>query len=865
MAARYNHREVEPRRRAAWETAKLYEAGAPDPSRKKAYVLEMFPYPSGRIHMGHVRNYSMGDVIARQKRAAGYQVLHPMGWDSFGLPAENAAFERGAHPGEWTEANIEAMKAQLLKLGYALDWSREFATSRPGYYRHQQELFLDFLEKGLVYRKASKVNWDPVENTVLANEQVVDGRGWRSKALVEQKWLEQWVFRTTAYAEELLDAIATLDQWPDKVRLMQTNWIGRSEGLTFTFTYDPAAPAPAGQDGLTVYTTRPDTLFGASFAAISADHPLAVELAKSHAGLAAFCDECRRSGTSEADIEKQEKRGFDTGVRVVHPFDPAITLPVWIANFVLMDYGTGAIFGCPGHDVRDHEFARRYGLPIHAVVVPEGADPATFDVQDAPFTGPGLLANSRFLDGLTVEAGKARAIAEMETLERGTRTVNWRLRDWGVSRQRYWGCPIPVVHCDSCGIVPVPKEQLPVVLPTDVTFDRPGNPLDHHPTWKHVDCPKCGKPARRETDTLDTFADSSWYWARFCGQPDDRPTDLDAVRHWLPVDHYIGGVEHAVLHLLYSRFFARGMRDTGHQPLAEPFKHLFTQGMVTHATFRVEEDQRWITPAEAEQQQGGAWVETATGKAVTVGPAEKMSKSVRNTVDPDEIVATYGADCARLFVLSDSPPERDVEWSEAGVEGAWRFLQRFWAAVEAMPAGAPGPLTVAAEADGAALELRRLAHRAVIAVTNGIDSFRFNTSIAQLYELISAIRKAEAVDAPGMLAARGEALGLFTRLLQPFAPHIADEAWERLGGTGFCAQAPWPVADPALVATDTVTLPVQVNGKRRDEITVDKSLDTAAIEAAALAAPGVAAFVAGKELRKVIVVPGRIVNIVVAG
>ena len=864
MAARYNHREVEPRRRAAWEAARLYEAGAPDPSRRKSYVLEMFPYPSGRIHMGHVRNYSMGDVIARQKRAAGFQVLHPMGWDAFGLPAENAAFERGAHPGTWTRANIAAMKAQLLKLGYALDWSREFATCDPAYYRHQQELFLDFLAQDLVYRKASKVNWDPVENTVLANEQVVDGRGWRSKALVEQRWLEQWVFRTTAYAEELLSAIATLEQWPEKVRLMQANWIGRSEGLTFTFAFDPATPAPAGLAGLTVYTTRPDTLFGASFAAVSPDHPLALALAGASPELAAFCEACRRSGTSEAVIEAQEKRGFDTGVRVVHPFDPAITLPVWVANFVLMDYGTGAIFGCPGHDTRDHEFARKYALPIQAVVVPEGADPAAFDVQNQPYTGAGRIANSRFLDGLTVEAARARAIAEMEGLGRGQRTVNWRLRDWGVSRQRYWGCPIPVVHCDDCGVVPVPKDQLPVVLPDDVTFDRPGNPLDHHPTWKHVDCPRCGKPARRETDTLDTFADSSWYWARFCGQPDHRPTDPEAVNHWLPVDHYIGGVEHAVLHLLYSRFFARGMRDTGHQPLAEPFSHLFTQGMVTHATFRVEEDARWITPAEAGQAPGGQWVERATGKPVTVGPAEKMSKSVRNTVDPDEIVATYGADCARLFVLSDSPPERDVEWSEAGVEGAWRFLQRVWAGVVAMPEGGPGPLTVADGASGEALELRRAAHKAAAAVTHGIESFRFNTSIAQLYELIATIRRAETSGADGMLAARAEALGIFVRLLQPFAPHIADEAWEALGGAGFCAAAPWPVPDPSLTASDSVTLPVQVNGKRRDEITVARTLEPAAVEAAALAAPGVAAFLAGKPVRKVIVVPGRIVNIVVA-
>jgi leucyl-tRNA synthetase len=863
MAARYNHREVEPRQRARWDDARLFEAGPPDSTRQKAYVLEMFPYPSGRIHMGHVRNYSMGDVIARRKRAAGFQVLHPMGWDAFGLPAENAAFERGAHPATWTEANIAAMRDQLKLLGYAIDWSREFATCRPDYYKHQQQLFLDFLEAGLVYRKKSKVNWDPVENTVLANEQVVDGRGWRSKALVEQRLLEQWVFRTTAFAQDLLDGLATLDRWPEKVRLMQANWIGRSEGLTFTFAFDPTTPAPAGMQGLTVYTTRPDTLFGASFAAVAADHPLALELGKSNPQLAAFADECRRVGTSEEAIEKAEKRGFDTGIRVVHPFDATMTLPVWVANFVLMDYGSGAIFGCPGHDARDHEFASKYGLEIIPVVVPDGAEPAQFDVQREPYVGPGRLANSRFLDGLSVDEAKSRAIAEMETLGRGERTVNWRLRDWGVSRQRYWGCPIPVVHCDDCGVVPVPSDQLPVKLPEDVTFDRPGNPLDHHPTWKHADCPRCGKPARRETDTLDTFADSSWYWARFCGQPDDRPTDPQAVAHWLPVDHYIGGVEHAVLHLLYSRFFSRGMKATGHQPCEEPFSHLFTQGMVTHATFRVTAEDRWVTPAETEVRDGTV-VEAATGQPVEVGPAEKMSKSVRNTVDPTDIVATYGADVARLFVLSDSPPERDVEWSESGVEGAWRFVQRAWALFDAVPDGLPGPLTIAADATGAALDLRRAAHKAVVAVTQGIDGFRFNTAIAQLYALLPLLRAAEDSSDPAMPAARAEALGILARLLQPFTPHLAEEAWTRIGGDGFCATAPWPQADPALIATSTVTLPVQVNGKRRGEVTVSKDLPVAEVEAAALAAPGVAAFVAGLNVRKVIVVPGRIVNIVVA-
>ncbi|MCU0881627.1 MAG: leucine--tRNA ligase [Hyphomonadaceae bacterium] len=893
MAERYNHREVEQRQRGRWDEARLFEAGQPDPDRKKCYVLEMFPYPSGRIHMGHVRNYSMGDVIARRRRAGGDQVLHPMGWDAFGLPAENAAFERGAHPRDWTLANIDAMREQIKLLGFALDWTREFATCEPGYFKHQQAMFQQMWAADLIYRRKQMVNWDPVEHTVLANEQVVDGRGWRSKALIERRELEQWVFRTTAFAGDLTDAVQALEHWPEKVRIMQANWIGRSSGLQFRFKLDAATPAPDGVGVLDVYTTRPDTLFGAAFAAISPDHPLARALAGAKPETAAFIAECQRSGTSEAAIETQEKRGIDTGLRVVHPFDPDRTLPVWIANFVLMDYGTGAIFGCPAHDQRDLDFARKYGLPVLPVVVPEGIDAGTFEVGDEAYTGPGVLANSGFLDGLGIDEAKEAAIARMEAVGAGERRVNYRLRDWGMSRQRYWGCPIPVIHCDDCGAVPVPASQLPVELPADVTFDVPGNPLDRHPTWKHVDCPKCGKPARRETDTLDTFVDSSWYWARFCGQPDDRPTDAAAVAHWLPVDHYIGGVEHAVLHLLYSRAFARAMRQTGHVGLDEPFAHLFTQGMVTHATFK-SNDGRWLNPVEVETRDGIV-VEIATGQTVTVGPSEKMSKSVRNTVDPTEIIETYGADVARLFVLSDSPPERDVEWSEAGAEGAWRFVQRVWALVKDIGPGSNGVLMesskqkpfdqiqelsaqlrfhgnesrasatlVTETTNGPALELRRVTHKTIASVTAGIDGFRFNTAIAALHEFVGALRRADRT-APGMRDALGEALDVLVRLLQPFTPHLAEECWQVLGGEGFLIKAGWPVADPALLASDSVTLAVQVNGKRRGELTVAKVLAPEAVEAQALALDSVSPFLEGREIRKVILVPGRIVNIVVAG
>jgi leucyl-tRNA synthetase len=858
--ARYNHREVEPRWRAAWDAAGLARAQGPGSGKQKCYVLEMFPYPSGRIHMGHVRNYSMGDVIARFKRAQGFDVLHPMGWDAFGLPAENAAFERGAHPQTWTLANIETMRAQLKQLGLALDWDRELATCLPDYYAQQQRLFLEMWDNGLAYRKSAKVNWDPVENTVLANEQVVDGKGWRSGAPVEVRQLEQWFFRITAYADELIDALATLEQWPEKVRTMQANWIGRSEGLKLRFDWAGEGPT---RDGVTVFTTRPDTLFGASFVAVAADHPVAQALA-GRSDVAAFIAECKALGTTQEAIDTAEKRGIDTGLRVAHPFRPGETLPVWIANFVLMEYGTGAVFGCPAHDQRDLDFARKYGLPVTPVVLPPDGDAATFAIADEPYTGPGALYNSAFLDGLPVGEAKAAAIARAVAQGQGEAVTQYRLRDWLVSRQRYWGCPIPVIHCDDCGPVPVPVADLPVTLPQDVTFDQPGNPLARHPTWSHVDCPKCGKPARRETDTLDTFVDSSWYYARFTGAPADRPTDPQAAAYWMPVDHYIGGVEHAVLHLLYARFFARALKAGGHAPSAEPFAHLFTQGMVNHVTYQAA-DRRWLSPSEVEKRDDGAMVEIATGQPIQVGKVEKMSKSRRNTVDPEEIIADYGADVARLFVLSDSPPERDIDWSEEGVAARWRFVQRLWAVFDGLPEGAPGPLTVAADAAGDALELRRAAHRACAEIQAGIEGLRFNIAIAQLYGLEDALAKAARSEAPGMLAARAEALGILARVLAPFAPHLAEEGWRRIGGQGFLAQTAWPTPDPALVAQDAITLPVQVNGKKRAELVVAKGLLQEELKALALAEPGVKLFTEGKTIAKVVIVPDRIINIVVQG
>jgi len=869
---RYNARESEPRWQAAWDEKAIFSAENDDP-RPKYYVLEMFPYPSGRIHIGHVRNYTLGDVLARFMRAKGFNVLHPMGWDAFGLPAENAAIERKVAPKAWTYDNIAAMKKQLQSIGLSLDWSREIATCDPAYYKHQQKMFNDFLQAGLVEREKRKVNWDPVDMTVLANEQVIDGRGWRSGALVEQREMNQWVFKITKYSQELLDALDKLDRWPDKVRLMQRNWIGRSEGLLIRFALDPAT-APAVQSELKIFTTRPDTLFGAKFMAIAADHPLAQAAAVHNPKLAEFIAEIKRIGTAQELIDTAEKQGFDTGIRALHPFDSSWKLPVYVANFVLMEYGTGAIFGCPAHDQRDLDFVNKYGLGNTPVVCPDGQDPSTFVITDTAYDGEGRMIHSRFLDGMTIAQAKEEVAKRLEADTRGgapvaERQVNFRLRDWGISRQRYWGCPIPIIHCPKCDVVPVPDAALPVVLPEDVSFDKPGNALDHHPTWKQVTCPKCGGKATRETDTMDTFVDSSWYFARFTDPWNEKaPTTRPVVDRMLPVDQYIGGVEHAILHLLYSRFFTRAMKATGHIGMDEPFAGMFTQGMVVHETYQ-KADGAYVTPAEVTVESAGSGrraLLTATGEEISIGPIEKMSKSKKNTVDPDDIIATYGADVARWFMLSDSPPDRDVIWSDERVQGAARFVQRLWRLVnESAPIAKSASGNRPASFGADALDLRKASHGALDKVSGGIERLHFNVCLAHIREFANALSDVLAkggAPAPDLAWAVREAASILVQLFAPMMPHLAEECWQVLGQAGLVSEASWPQIERDLLLEDTVTLVVQVNGKKRGEVTVARAAANPEIEAAVLALDAVKLALDGKPVRKVIVVPMRIVNVV---
>lgn len=863
----YNFERAEPYWQQEWEKRRLFDVpDIPDPQLPKYYVLEMFPYPSGQLHMGHVRNYTLGDVVARYKRARGYKVLHPMGWDAFGLPAENAAKSRGVSPVKWTMENIAAMRAELKRLGFSLNWDREFATCQPEYYGQQQKLFLSLLKEGLVERRESWVNWDPVDQTVLANEQVIDGKGWRSGAPIEKKQLFQWFLKITDFAQPLLDGLKTLENWPDRVKTMQERWLGRSEGAKVKFDIQNApADFEKNLQTLEVFTTRPDTLFGMAFVAISPDHPIASKLARNHADIADFIAECHRLGTSEEAIEKAEKRGIDTGLKIAHPFIPDQQFSVWIANFVLMDYGTGAIFACPCGDQRDLDFARKYNIPFKTVVVPQGETVDSFSVTDTAYTDSGVAVNSAFLDGMPTNKAKKAAIARLEALGIGQKVVNWRLRDWGISRQRYWGCPIPVIHCPECGVVPVPESQLPVKLPEDVDFSLSGNPLDNHPTWKHVECPHCHGSAQRETDTCDTFVDSSWYFARFTAPHAQTPLERAAVDRWMPVDQYIGGIEHAILHLLYARFFTRAMKQMDYIGIDEPFKALFTQGMVMHESYQ-DAAGEWVAPDEIKKTEKGA-IRRDTGEAITIGRVEKMSKSKKNTIPPSVIIERFGADTARWFILSDNPPERDMEWTEEGVIATSRFLQRLYRTVSVIAqqesVNEVLPESISEKAD----QLRRATHRTIVAVTDALDHFAMNVAIARLRELTNILGDMEkGADEIGMAFARREAAMMLCRLVSPLIPHMAEEMMALFSDKHkLLAESEWPEAEQALLAATKVVIAVQIKGKLRGTIEVVPDMDKETLIGLAKAERTVAKFLEGKTILKTIYVPNKIVNFVVNG
>ena len=857
MSERYHPSVLEKKWQKKWEEHKLF-AAQENSSKPKYYVLEMFPYPSGRLHMGHVRNYTIGDVIARVRLLQGYNVLHPMGWDAFGLPAENAAIENKLHPAQWTYNNIEVMRNQQKSIGFSYDWAREIATCSSDYYRHEQKLFLDFYQKGLVYRKESFVNWDPVENTVLANEQVVDGCGWRSGAPVEKRKLAQWYLKVTAYAEELLAGLDTLTEWPEKIVTMQRHWIGKSDGAKIIFnvmgTHEP----------LEIFSTRPDTLFGASFIALSPHHPLAEKLAETSSSLKEFIVECNRQGTSEEALEKAEKTGFDTGLKVQHPFIAEKVLPLYVANFVLMDYGTGAVFGCPAHDQRDLDFARKYKLDTVPVVRSFQPEIQGFKEGDhTAFTEDGILFNSDFLDGMTVQEAKKCILQKLVESGQGDAVTTYRLRDWGVSRQRYWGCPIPMIHCAVCGIIPVPESQLPIELPEDVTFDRPGNPLVHHPTWGQTTCPQCQGSAQRETDTLDTFFESSWYFTRFCSPHSSQPFDAVSAQHWLSVDQYIGGIEHAILHLLYARFFTRALRDCGYLAIDEPFKRLLAQGMICHETYRTASGE-WVAPQEVEFRENNTPVRSCDGVPLIRGRSEKMSKSKKNVIDPDTIVRDFGADTARLFMISDSPPDRDLEWTDAGIQGIWKYLNRIWNLIQTLEPCIVGcslsvEILTLNEAD---IVLRRKTHQTIAAAGKDLDVFHLNRYVARLREFtnfLDDISRPEGYQ-PAVLR---EAIESLLILLHPACPHLTEELWQKLGHDSFLTLHQWPVADAMLIQAESITLAIQINGKLRSTLDVAIDLSQDEIQEKTLRLEVVRKALEEKQLKKIIIVPNKVVNLVI--
>ena len=854
MSTKYNFKVIENKWQSYWDENKLYESKV-IPNKEKYYILEMFPYPSGKIHMGHVRNYTLGDVIARFKRAQGFNVMHPMGWDAFGLPAENAANENDISPKTWTYENIATMKSQLKQMGLSLDWSREIATSDEDYYHQQQKLFLKFYREKLIYKKESLVNWDPVENSVLANEQVIDGKGWRSGAEVEQKKLSQWFFRITDLASDLLTSLDNMHGWPEKVKTMQKNWIGKSLGCEINFEIVSKNKSMTGKK-LKIFTTRPDTIFGATFSAISPFHPIVDELIKEDDALKTKVNEMRSQKISEETIAKNEKLGIKTELFIKHPFIEDKLLPVYVANFILMDYGTGAIYGCPAHDQRDLDFANKYNLEIIEVIKPE--DDALFDHKNA-FTDEGKLINSDFLNGHTIEDAKNKVIKKIESLKLGKKTINYRLRDWGISRQRYWGCPIPIMYREDGEVIEVPENELPLKLPSDIDLSIPGNPLANHPSWKYAKCPKTGMNAIRETDTLDTFVDSAWYFLRFCSPHNSKvPFNSDEIKYWMPVDQYVGGVEHAILHLLYSRFFTKALKLDN---IIEPFNSLFTQGMVCHQTFQ-NESKNWVYPHDVEKKDA-EFYQISTGEKVKIGPMESMSKSKKNVIDPESIISTFGADSARWFMLSDSPPEKDINWSESGINGAWKICHRIWTLINTNKKHFETEFNVSdTEFSGKSLNLIRLIHQNLDQITKSIERFQMNVAIAKVFEMVNAISKFEITNKHDVASIK-ESLEILVRVIEPMIPHLAEECWSLLNNKKSLSDEPWPKVNLSYLTRDEVNVVIQINGKRRGEVIVSKDASEEDVWNEIKNIKNINDALHKKNIIKSIYVPNRILNLVI--
>ena len=855
----YDAKSIEKQWQDKWHKENVYQTSE-NSDKKNYYVLEMFPYPSGKIHMGHVRVYTLGDVLARYKRATGHNVLHPMGWDAFGMPAENAAFENKTHPAIWTKLNIDNMRSQLKAMGLSYDWKLEFSTCDPLYIECQQKIFLDFLKNNLAYRKDAWANWDPIDHTVLSNEQVIDGKGWRSGAKVERKKLPQWFFKITEFADDLVDSLDKLDNWSNQVKVMQRNWIGRSEGLKLKFKISENSISSKKIDFIEVYTTRPDTIFGASFVAIAPDHPLSKGLANNNKDLQKFITECNQIGTSEEALEKAEKKGFNTQIKVSHPFVEGEYLPVYIANFVLMSYGTGAIYGVPAHDQRDLDFANKLGLPIKRVV--ESKNIEENQITNIAYTGNGNIINSKFLDGMDIIEAKNHIIKISEDNNIGESSKQFRLHDWCASRQRYWGCPVPIILCDDCGIVPVPNSELPVLLPEDVTFEKPGNPLDYHEKWNTVDCPKCGKSAKRETQTFDTFVDSSWYALRYPSPKSKDPIDKEQMIRWSPPDQYVGGIEHAILHLLYSRFFNRALKETNYVDFDEPFKGLFCQGMVCHRTYKGPDG--WVEPENIIFKDNKAF-QKSDMQEVEIGRSEKMSKSKKNIVDPMSIINTYGADTARLFMMSDSPPERDLDWSINGVDGCWKYLKKIWAHLHNYSFNEEN-LKVLIKANEKENNVRREVHLCIKATTESIDTFRYNSAVASIRKLSNILlsyktNSGEEIIEQIIL----EGWKSFIIMMSPITPHISAELWQVIDKNSSLLNQKWPIINKNLLNDKKLVIAVQINGKLKNTIEIEQedASDKILQKEKALALNNIKNAIINKDPKKIIVIPGKVINIVI--